>query len=66
MFKSPQNIKAAGGLPVLWVHFPPPPQKKMIQGLNELRASLWRWLMMIAQKKASRNISVKFNPEAHN
>lgn len=60
MFKSPQNIKAAGGLPVSWVHF----TKEDPGAKPTVCVSL-----AVAEddrEKGSKNISVKFNPEALN
>lgn len=54
MFKSPQNIKAAGGLPVSWVHF----TKEDPGAKPTVCVSL-----AVAEDYIS-NLSVKFYPEA--
>lgn len=58
MFKSPQNIKAAGGLPVSWVHF-----TKEDPGA---KATGCVWPLLKMTEKGSKNIPAKFIAEALN
>lgn len=60
MFKSPQNIKAAGGLPVSWVHF----TKEDPEAQPTVCVSLCQLLMM--REKRVPKTSLKFNPDAFN